>query len=462
MKRISVSDCTLRQLCGGSSHLLFREKLALATGIARCGADILELPPLSSPKEDRIVSMAICRAAGSCTVAMPAGMTPDSVAQAASCLELAQVRRLIVSVPVSTVQMEYVCHMKSPAVTGLVSELCASAAGTGAEVEFEALDATRADADVLISICKAAVEAGAGFVSLCDDAGVCLPGEFADLTKKVRAALGVPVTVKVSDAMNMAVADALAALGAGADGVKTSIEAGQTLGLDQFARALRTRGEDLGIETGLDFTAVHSGISSLLSGLGHADQPTVPEGEDARVFLDAQSTIDQVVRAVRVLGYDLSEDDNARVFEALKRVCEKKSTISSRELEAIIASCAMQVPATYTLKSYVCTSSNLSAAVANVVLEEGGEKISGAASGDGPIDSAFMAIEQCIGHHYELDDFQIQAVTEGREALGSALVRLRSGGKLYSGNGLSADIVGASIRAYINALNKIVYEERAR
>lgn len=79
--------------------------------------------------------------------------------------------------------------------------------------------------------------------------------------------------------------------------------------------------------------------------------------------------------------------------------------------------------------------------------------------GDGPIDAAFLAIEQIVGRHYELDDFQIQAVTEGREAMGSALVRLRSGGKLYSGNGISTDIIGASIKAYLNALNKIVYEE---
>ena len=98
-------------------------------------------------------------------------------------------------------------------------------------------------------------------------------------------------------------------------------------------------------------------------------------------------------------------------------------------------------------------------AVSNVILEDENGTLSGVATGDGPIDSAFKAIETCIGHHYELDDFQIQAVTEGKEALGSALVRLRSSGRLYSGNGLSTDICGASIRAYINALNKIAYEE---
>ncbi|MBQ5746723.1 MAG: 2-isopropylmalate synthase, partial [Clostridia bacterium] len=94
-----------------------------------------------------------------------------------------------------------------------------------------------------------------------------------------------------------------------------------------------------------------------------------------------------------------------------------------------------------------------------VTLRCGDEIICGVSQGDGPIDSAFRAIEQCIGYHYELDDFEIQAVTEGKEALGSALVRLRNNGKLYSGNGISTDIIAASIRAYVNALNKIVFEE---
>ena len=78
--------------------------------------------------------------------------------------------------------------------------------------------------------------------------------------------------------------------------------------------------------------------------------------------------------------------------------------------------------------------------------------------GDGPIDAAFKVIEQIIGHHYELDDFQIQTVTEGRESVGHALVKLRHNGKLFSGNGVSTDIVGASVRAYLNALNKIIAE----
>ena len=119
----------------------------------------------------------------------------------------------------------------------------------------------------------------------------------------------------------------------------------------------------------------------------------------------------------------------------------------------------MQVPPTYTLDRYVVTAGNTISATANLQLLKQGAPLTGVSLGDGPIDAAFLAIEQITGHHYELDDFQIQSVTEGREAMGQTVVKLRSEGRVYSGRGISTDIVGASILAYINALNKIVYEE---
>ena len=119
----------------------------------------------------------------------------------------------------------------------------------------------------------------------------------------------------------------------------------------------------------------------------------------------------------------------------------------------------MQVPATYTVERYIINTGNVIHPSASIQLSKNGEILEGISLGDGPIDAAFHTIEEIIGHHYDLDDFQIQAVTEGREAMGEAIVKLRSGGKLYSGQGISTDIVGSSIRAYINALNKVVYEE---
>ena len=162
---------------------------------------------------------------------------------------------------------------------------------------------------------------------------------------------------------------------------------------------------------------------------------------------------------MQVSGSRISEADSAKVYEAFKRVAEKKQFVGTRELDAIVASSAMQVPSTYKIKSYVINSGNVITATANILLDKDGAEVRGVGIGDGPIDAAFAAIEIIVGHHYELDDFQIQTVTEGRDAMGSALVKLRANGRVYSGNGISTDIIGASIRAYLSALNKIVYED---
>ena len=124
-----------------------------------------------------------------------------------------------------------------------------------------------------------------------------------------------------------------------------------------------------------------------------------------------------------------------------------------------MASAAMQVPSTYVLQSYVINAGNTIAATAHLKIARKDTVLEGVSIGDGPIDAAFLAIEQITGQHYELDDFQLQAVTEGRGAMGQTVVKLRSNGKLYSGRGISTDIVGAGIQAYLSALNKIVYEE---
>ena len=186
------------------------------------------------------------------------------------------------------------------------------------------------------------------------------------------------------------------------------------------------------------------------------------QGEKAKseeLNLDETADISKVIKAVKKLGYDLSDDDNAKVYKEFKRVSEKKN-VGTKEMEAIIATAALQVPATYQLVDFVINSGNIITPTAHITLEKEGNELKGLSSGDGPIAAAFLAVEMVVGHHYELDDFQIQSVTEGSEAVGTALVKLRSNGKLYSGNGISTDIIGASIRAYLNAINKIVYEEK--
>ena len=179
------------------------------------------------------------------------------------------------------------------------------------------------------------------------------------------------------------------------------------------------------------------------------------------IYLTAHDDLTAVLKVAASLGYDLSEADGTSVYAAFRDIAARRDKITAKELDAIIASAAMQVPPTYTLDSFVVTAGNTISATASVRLIRRGKTLSGVSLGDGPIDAAFLAIEQITGRHYELDDFQIQSVTEGREAMGQTVVKLRSEGKVYSGRGISTDIVGASIRAYINALNKIVFEEAA-
>jgi 2-isopropylmalate synthase len=183
--------------------------------------------------------------------------------------------------------------------------------------------------------------------------------------------------------------------------------------------------------------------------------------ENNGVFLNKHDDLAAVANAVARLGYELSDDDVHKVFQAFSQIAAKKERVSLKELDAIVASSAMQVPSAYKLDTYVITSGNTISATAHIKLIKDGQPVEGVYIGDGSIDAAFQAIERITGCHCELDDFQLQAVTEGREAMGRTVVKLRSGGKLYSGSGISTDIVGAGIQAYLSALNKIIYEEAA-
>ena len=460
MKNIMISDQTLRVLADGKTPLLFREKTAVAAELKKIGVDRIELPPVKHFKEDRIICATIASAAGKTDIAIPVGDTAESVSEAWQCVCGAANPCLMVELPVSTLKMEYNYHLKDKAMLQKATELIAAAKALCDNVEFAALDATRADPDFLTAICKAAQEAGACSVCLCDEDGCLLPEEFGALVENLKQSVAVPVYVRCSDALSLASANAVAALRGGADGLKCACTASAGLATDNIAKLLKNKDEELGVSCALDTLHIHSDIASMLNRIDSAALQSATDNDNGEtVYLDEESTLAEVSLAAQKLGYELTEEDLGKVLKAVKQVCERKSTVGKRELEALIASYAMQAPSAYHLESYLANCGNKTASLAHVTLLRDGQTVSGVSDGDGPIDASFRAIEQAVGCHYELDDFQIQAVTEGKEALGAALVKLRSTGKLYSGNGISTDIVGASIRAYLNALNKIVFEE---
>ena len=461
MKKINVTDITLKKLAADRNvSLLFREKAAIANCADQLGADAVELPVIKSVREDTIIYKTIAKNIRNAALTVAVGSSAEEIALAWECVKDAAKPRIQVELPVSTIQMEYVYHLKQAKMLEKIAELVKAAKETCADVEFSALDATRADREFLIAAVKEAENSGAGMITLCDDAGVSTPEEIAKLVEEIKAAVSVPVYVQVSDRIHMAVASAFAAMGKGADGIKCAMIGKDVLLTADISDAMRACSAQLGAELKLNGTKIHASIEEMAAHISHDAYDAGNEiSEKSKILLDEAATADQIAAAAEALGYDLTEADIGNVQKALKQVCEKKGAVGAKEFEALIASSAMQAPSTYHFETYTTTSSNVAGSMSQVTLKCKDEVISGVSNGDGPIDSAFRAIEQCIGHHYELDDFQVQSVTEGKEALGSALVRLRNKGKLYSGNGTSTDIVAASIRAYINALNKIVFEE---
>ena len=467
MRKIRISDVTMKQ-AGAQNALSFKEKIELAKLLDKLGVSVIELEPITKVKTDSLLIKSVASAVKDSIIAVPVSLTPDSVALTWNALKEAKKARLQVCAPVSSVQMEYLFHKKPDAMLDAIRQTVQACKAVCADVEFVADDATRSDPAFLFEAVRAAIAAGANTVTVCDTAGAMLPNEFTAFIRELYAGMpelkSVSLGVFCSDGLSMADSCAIAAVRYGAEEIKAAAYRMDAVSLPNVAKVLSAKGEFYDASCAVNTTVMGRITGQIARMFETARSKTSPFDTGVRedeegLFLTNHDDLAAVMKAAARLGYDLSEEDGAHVFEAFRVIAEKKEKVSARELDAIVASAAMQVPPSFTLESYMVTSGNTVSATASLKMQRQGKSIAGVSLGDGPIDAAFLAIEQITGHHYELDDFQIQSVTEGREAMGQTVVKLRSEGKVYSGRGISTDIVGASILAYINALNKIVYEE---
>ena len=462
MKRIIVSDMTLQR----HSSLSFKEKIEIARHLDHLKADVIHMPPIDNVKTDSLLIRTVSAFIKYSALCVDAGTTEESVNIAAAAISGAKRARLSVKLPVSAVQMEYSFHKKPDKMLDISRKLFAMAKAKCADVEFFAEDATRADRDYLRRVICAAIEEGVNTVTVCDDEGIMLPDEFVtffgELKKDIPELEKVNVGILCKNSIGMATASAFMAIRSGANEMKCAVGASDIPDTESFASVFSLCGDRCGVSADINYNELHRITKQIGWICGSESAPSsakaaLASDEDNSVF-DIHDTIETVSDAVRRLGYDLSDEDNVRIYEEFKKLAEKKK-VTTKDLDALVASVAMQAAPVYKLESYVINNGNIISSSAQIKLSRDGEMLSGISMGDGPIDAAFRALEQIIGHHFELDDFQIQAVTEGKEAVGSALIKLRNNGKLYSGNGISTDIIGASIGAYINAVNKIVNEE---
>ena len=467
MEQIRISDVTMKQ--GGKDFSLsFKEKIEIPKLLDKLGVSVIELEPIVQPKIDALRIKSVASTVKNSIVAVPVQLCQESIDATWNALKEAKHPRLQVCASISTVQMEYLFKKKPDSMVKAIEETVMACCQKTADVEFVAEDATRSDQAFLYRVIRTAIAAGAKTVTVCDATGAVLPDELGEfllgISENVPEIQNVTLGLSCLNELAMADACALAAIRYGVREIKAAAYQIDQVSLSNIARLLAAKGDTWGVfcpVRTVEMKRIVKQIAWMCETRRSKNSPFdngVSEADD-EISLTSHDNITAVLKAVEKLGYDLSEEDGARVWEAFKAIAARREVITSRELDTIVASAAMQVPSTYVLRSYAITASNTSSSMAHMQLDKNGQKLEGVALGDGPVDAAFLAIENILGCHYELDDFQIRSVTEGREAMGETVVRLRSGGKLYSGRGTSTDIVGSSIQAYINALNKITYEE---
>ena len=465
MKKIKISDATMKQTAE-DFRLSFKEKIEFSKLLDKLGVDIIELEGIHNARIDSLLIKSIAAVIGDSAIAVPVELNEESIEGTWCALKGAKQPRLQVCAPTSPVQIEYLFHMKPDAMIAAIRSSVAKCASLCGDVEFIANDATRSEPSFLTLALKTAIDAGAKTVTLCDTAGTMLPTEFADFIKLQYENLpeleNVTLGICCGDTISMANACAIAAVANGAEQISAAAYPIDSASLADLARILAAKSDALDACCQIRTTQLSRIIDQVnwmcQPGKKNATSGTA-EHEQSDIFLTAHDDAAAVTLAVKRLGYDLSDEDNQKIYNAFAQIAQKKEKVGLKELDAIVASSAMQVPSTYKLDTYVITSGNTISATAHIKLIKNGQPVEGVYIGDGSIDAAFQAIEKITGCHYELDDFQLQAVTEGREAMGQTVVKLRSGAKVYSGRGISTDIVGAGIQAYLSALNKIIYEE---
>lgn len=451
MKKVLISDVSLTK--ANSQNLSFRERLDLAKRLDKIKTDYIEVGPILDSTESvlvKTISSILQNSALSCVAT-----TFEEIDEAIACMENASRKRIQISLPCSIVQIEYNLHLKPQGLFDKAKSLIEYAKQKTQDVELSLFDATRSEPKILNELISLAISGGVKAITLVDNAGNLLPDEFGAFVSSLYESIDgldkVDLFIQATNRFRMSMAVALGGITNGACGIKTEKNTNVATDIVAVFDAVRELGDKHGISMNLSLTDVRKIMTA-----SEEIKAVVTKEENKEVEIQSVESLETVLKES---GYDLSNEDLQKVYKTYQSL-RKKKIVGAKELEIIVATALEQVPETYQLINYVTNSGNIITATTSITLSCDGMTYSGLSAGDGPIDASFKAIESIIGIHYELDEFTIDAVTEGREAIGEAVVKLRHDGKLYLGVGISTDIIGASISAYLSALNKIVYGEK--
>ncbi|MBQ2933070.1 MAG: hypothetical protein IJE02_00465 [Clostridia bacterium] len=313
MKQIKIADATL---CRENSHFSFKEKIEIARQLENLNVDVIEFPEIANARADILLIKTVSSFVKNSVISVAAGVGADSVENAIASLANAKNAQVRIELPVSPVGMEYTCHKKPDKILAHIENAITTAKKTINNVEFCAVDATRAEADFLKNAITTAINAGATSVSICDSAANMMPDDFAAFAASVSDYCTVPVGVKCDNKNGLAIAQAILAVKQGIDTVKTAVD-GTTVPLDIFADMIKNCGNDYGFTSNIKTTELHRIVKQIrwVTGAAQNSNTAIKTAEDTGVHLDKNDDIDAVSTAAAKLGYDLSEEDKAKVMK---------------------------------------------------------------------------------------------------------------------------------------------------
>ncbi len=496
---VLVFDTTLRdgeQSPGCTMNL--KEKLEIGHQLARLGVDIIEAGfPISSIGDFEAVSTIASEVKGPIICGLARAMEKDIV-RCAEAVKNSARPRVHTFIATSQIHLEKKLRMSKERVLETVHESVKLARSLVDDVEFSCEDAGRTEWDYIVDVVNAAVEAGATTINIPDTVGYTTPwqyGEcFAYVISRIKNAEKIVFSCHCHNDLGLAVINSLSALRNGARQVECTINGiGERAGnasLEEIVMNLHTRKDFYGLETGINTREIYrsSRLVSKITGLKvqrnkaivganafaheagiHQDgvlkerstyEIMTPEdvgwtGEN--MVLGKHSGRHAFKTRLTHLGYDqLSEDDVNKAFDRFKALCDKKKDIFDEDLHAIVQDAVFQAPETFVLDYLGISSGTTAIPTATVCLKKNGQILTDAGVGDGPVDAAFKAIQRMTGMRAVLHDYSLDAVTGGMDAQGQVMVTVECEGVRVKARATSTDVVVASVKAYLNAINKIL------
>ncbi len=498
-ERVLVFDTTLRdgeQSPGATMNQ--QEKLQLARQLEKLGVDIIEAGFPASSEGDREAVSKIAREVKNVRVVGLARTAAEDIETAWRAVENANRPGIHTFIATSDIHLEHKLKMSRDEVIERAGQSVRLARSLSDWVEFSCEDATRSDPDFLCRVVQAAVNEGAGTINIPDTVGYSFPEEVAGLIRTVREKVNgienVVISVHCHNDLGLAVANSLAAIKAGARQVECTINGiGERAGnaaLEEIAMVLKTRQDVFGLHTGIVTSQIFhtSRLVTAITGISVQPNKAIvganafaheagihqdgvikekstyeimdPESvgiAKSSLVLGKHSGRHALRERVKALGYELTEEELNRTFQRFKDLADRKKTIFDEDIEAIIAEEVLRIAETYKLLSVTIMSGSHVVPTATVRMEIEGGEYHGAELGNGPVDAAYNAILKLTGRNPKLLRFSISAITDGTDAMGEATIRLEEGGNVAVGKGAHEDILVASAKAMVNALNRLDY-----